>query len=189
MISKIHTGLAEVATENAEPSGVEEGWLRWLFGAKWIGAAAIAALAFVFVFPSNETTLTPNEDVLRTKGSPSVVVFRERAGVVDALPDGAQAQEGDRIQFEFRGLPGGYVSIRGKEVNGSIYSLMSSEAITSSQEGGVLIKRAFELDANLGQETLYIYYCRSRINEALELSGGPIEGCTVFTRTLKKVAR
>ena len=51
LVAKIHVGLAE-ASPVRKPR--PEGWLTWLFGVKWLGAAAIATLAVVFILPENE---------------------------------------------------------------------------------------------------------------------------------------
>ena len=190
MISKIHVGLAEATTpaHDSKQAPNEEGWLSWLFGAKWIGAAAMALIAVVFILPSTEPMPTPTGDVLRSKGTSDVIVFRERAGVVDALVSGAEAQPGDRIQFELRGLPKGFLSVRGQEANGKLYPLLSSKETESSIEARFLVPEAFELDDALGQETLYIYHCRTALDERADLNGAPIDGCVVFVKTLLKVA-
>ena len=51
LVAKIHVGLAEASPAHKPRP---EGWLTWLFGVKWAGAAAIATLAVVFVLPENE---------------------------------------------------------------------------------------------------------------------------------------
>lgn len=189
MVAKIHVGVAEQA-RGAEPTSTkEEGWLRWLFGAKWIGAAALATLAIVFVLPSEESPTTHHDDVLRTKGGGEVVIFRERAGVVDRLSDRAQAQAGDRIQFELRGLSGGYLSVTGRESNGTLYPMIESLKVEPSLQAKVLIPHAFELDASVGTETLYLYHCMKPLAEGLVLDGSAVDGCNLFTQTIDKGAQ
>ena len=188
MVAKIHVGLAE-AENLPESSAVEHerGWLTWLFGAKWIGAAAMMTLA-VFVFmPGGEGPILEPKDTLRAKGGSEVVIYRNRAGVVEALSDGAEAKPGDRIQFELRGLSNGYLKIVGKEASGDFYELLELESVPADEATRYLIPQAFELDDSLGVETLYIYHCEKPLGPGTLPRGELIPGCERLVKTLTKV--
>ena len=186
LVAKIHVGLAE-ASPVRKPR--PEGWLTWLFGVKWLGAAAIATLAVVFILPENEPKAPGAADVLRAKGNASAVsLYRERGGEVDLLSQGANAREGDRIQFELKGLEAGFVVIVGNEATGTLYKLLDPEQVPSSLDAPYLIPKAFELDGAVGVEAFTVYHCDSSVSEGALFNGEPVDGCRTFTSQVNKVS-
>ena len=185
LVAKIHVGLAETSPL---PKPTSESWLTWLFGVKWVGAAAIAMLAVVFIFPEIEPKTTGDTDVLRAKGDTSaVVLYRERDGNVDLLSEGAKAREGDRIQFELKGLEAGFVVIVGNEATGTLYRLLNPEQVQASLEAPYLIPKAFELDGSLGVETFTVYHCALNASQGAPFNGEPVDGCQTFAAQVEKV--
>ncbi len=162
--------------------------MTWLFGVKWVGAAAIATLAVVFILPELEAQAPGDAHVLRAKGNTSAVsLYRERGGEVDLLSEGANAQEGDRIQFELKGLEAGFVVIVGNEATGTLYRLLDPEQVQSSLEAPYLIPKAFELDGSVGAEVFTVYHCGSSVSEGALFNGEPVDGCRTFTSQVNKV--
>ncbi len=185
LVAKIHVGLAQA---EPAPEPREEGWLAWFFGAKWLGAAALATLAVVFVLPELETNDPAAPEILRAKGKEAAVsIYRERAGTVDLFESNSTARAGDRIQFELRGLDEGYVVIVGEEASGSRYNLLEAESVMPSLDAPYLVPKAFELDDSLGTETFVLYHCAPNTPRSSVFDGQAIEGCKRFETQIEKV--
>ena len=187
LISKIHVGVAEnTASQPSEES--LPAWVSWLFGVKWVGAAALAAVAIVFVLPEINPPSSP--DVVRTKrAGPQVTVYIERDGNVDILTSGAKAYEGDRVRFSLRDIDKGYITILGQEADASVYLLDELELETKQAVATRELPGAYALDASIGTESFIVYHCLSKVAADVLKTLPDLDGCNRYMTSFEKVAR
>ncbi|MDX2015892.1 MAG: hypothetical protein SFW67_37205 [Myxococcaceae bacterium] len=122
---------------------------RWLL---WLPVAlASAAAALVVVL------LQPAEDESTTKGSITVMAFRQTAdGGVQPLPAGARVRAGDKVRFRVT-APDGYVAVLSRDGAGTVstyfpYGGATAAAFDSKQP---LLPVAIALDAVEGRELVW----------------------------------
>ena len=141
-------------------------WWRRIFGDWGLSPAFAAAAALVVgvVYVGNRAGPSSDEaDILRTKGSMSLSVYRERSGEVEIARSGERMQKGDRLRFGIEVPKAGHIMIVGVEAEGSYYvchpasgSGRSSEVAAGRTEA---LPGAIELDDSIGRESLHLVHC------------------------------
>jgi hypothetical protein len=145
-----------------KPSWIER-MQRLLFAPQALWPAAVAAMvALVFVsLPQTE------DDAIRSKGSLSLSVFRERNGAVEELTgDEAEFRTGDRVRFKIH-LPektkSSQILILGVEETGKVSTYYPSDGSERSAPPEVrpdgALAGAIQLDAYRGKEWLHLVLC------------------------------
>lgn len=133
---------------------------EWGFVPAFAGAAAVlVAILFLGQGPGPQGEL----EVLRSKGSVGLSVYRERGGEVELARSGEVMTRGDRLRFGIEVPKEGHVMIVGVEANGSRYVCFPSSGASHSTlvpAGRTeALPGAIELDDSSGRETLHLIYC------------------------------
>lgn len=162
---------------------------RW-----WAPAlAALSAAAAIALLLGRQV---PPEGEIRLKGvSGELDLFVKRAGKVfrwQAQP----LQPGDQLRYSFRAPEPLHVMVLSREAGGTVNQYFPTEPKSFSVEMGVtLSKVATELDATLGNETLWGVFCQNPFTadaliSQLEQTGSiaPAEGCATQRLEFTKAA-
>lgn len=151
---------------------------RW-----WAPAlAVVSAAAAMGLFLGRQQ---PPEGEIRLKGaSGELEIFVKRAGKVFRWQTEA-LHPGDQLRYSFRAPEPLHVMVLSREANGAVNRYFPADTRSFAVDMGVtLSKVATELDATLGNETLWGVFCRQPFHadgllQQLEQTGAitPTEGC------------
>ena len=153
---------SEAQTVAAPAPAPRRRWAAWTMG---LGALAAAAAAIVLGVRSPEPATI--DDTVITKGDAvGVAVFRERAGVVDALISGAEVTAGDRLRFKAEladAQRGGHVLVVGVPTTGAPFGYAPAGATRSIPAARLEADGSFpgsaRLDASVGAEWAHLVWC------------------------------
>lgn len=160
-----------------------------------VAAALAAALSMVVVLrpPAPETT-----PAVRSKGAPHLSFFVKRDGRVFAGTRDTVVHPGDRLRFTYAMPETAHVAVIGRDPQGaSIYFPRDAGRARQLPAGaGRPLPFAVELDASLGEEAVYGFFCRtparlSALRDAVATGAPPpaAAGCLSDRLVLTKAPR
>ena len=140
-------------------------WTRWM-----IVPVMVMALGASVILSQPQL-----QAAVRSKGGPSLRVFREIDGAGREAMSGEYFKAGDRLRFvldldaEFR------VQIIGLEADGNVYPVWPMDGTTVRLSPGheQVLPGAVALDEALGDETFYLVACQPDVPEPSCISRGP----------------
>ncbi|MEZ4385472.1 MAG: hypothetical protein R3A79_29370 [Nannocystaceae bacterium] len=179
---------------SAAIDGRRRGWGRAGLGGL---ALAAAALVLVLVRPG-----APGEDPLavpatRTKGGAALHFHVRRGGAVLEGGPGELLRPGDALRFSYSWSAGGTVAVLSRDGAGTVSTYFPAGARSFAATPGeeVELPGAVELDAVLGDEALYGFFCADEVAVAeLEraVAARPdapaVRGCVVDQVRVRKAA-
>jgi hypothetical protein len=160
----------------------------------WLGGALAAAAAVVAVWIVRAPSESPLTEQTRAKGSAQLGFYVQRGAQVFRGGPGELLRPGDAIEFSYEAPSDGYLGVLSRDGAGqaSIYFPTGSRAQALSP-GPQLLAQSTTLDAVLGPELLYAFWCEAPvelepIRRALDSSPTPprIPGCSVESLEVEK---
>lgn len=154
---------------------------QWL----WLAAPALAACAVAVWLVRPRGADHPAGT--RVKGAAHLEVFVAHAGQVRAGGPGEVVAAGDRLQFAYSATRAGYLAIASVDAAG-VTSVYHDSAPFEPGEH-VELGESVELDATLGDETIYAVFCARSLDATAalaQLRAPAASGCEVETLAISK---
>lgn len=160
----------------------------------WLGLLAIALIG---AFGSSTLFETkPATEGERVKGGSQVGFYIKRGSRVERGVNGGTAYPGDQLRFTYSSERPAYLAVLGHDERAaSVYFPAGTSAVRVEGGRDLPLDFSLELDAQLGEEQLYLVLCPSQyalapLRTELEASGKlrAAAGCLVERITLRKEA-
>ncbi|HUS65302.1 MAG TPA: hypothetical protein VMZ28_12195 [Kofleriaceae bacterium] len=172
----------------------EPAWVRlrrWL----WPATAVLAAAAALLVWRVAGRGAGNGGDTTRLKGRDHLGFYVKRGDAVARGAGGEVLRPGDTVRFTYTAQQRGYLAIASVDGAGqvSVYHADGERAAAIEPGEDAALPGGVELDAVLGAETVYGFFCRAPVAVGAvraAVAGGHVEleGCVVDRLTWEKRA-
>jgi hypothetical protein len=166
--------------EHARRSRARHSPVRRLGAPVWLGLLVIAligAFGSQLGSPERPGAATPADGGERLKGRSQVGFYIKRGSRVERGVNGGIAYPGDQLRFTYSSEHPAYLAVLGRDArSASVYFPSGDSAVRIEAGRHVPLDFSLELDAQLGEERLYVVLCPAEYGLAplraeLEASG------------------
>jgi hypothetical protein len=143
----------------------------------WLGLSAVALVGVLGVLGSQLGSSTVSSGGERLKGGAHAAFYVKRGTRVERGVNGGTAYPGDQLRFTYSSERPAYLALFGRDQRAaSVYFPSGERAVRVESGRDVPLGFSLELDAQLGEEQLYLVLCPSQyalapLRAQLEASG------------------